>query len=338
MTNIFQTRGTWSLAVWLLGAGLVAGCGAPESYSADPDAAVESPPGSGGRGAASGGAGGGWVTGSGGRGSWVTGSGGAVATGGAGGGWTGPGTGGSGSGGGVATGGTSGSDDPDLVLHYAFDESGGSLVADSASVAGSPRNGNVTTAGTGGGADFTTTHRVGSHAVSLMANGTTGGGYVTMAAVPKLAPTAMTISVWVYLKTDSPWVRVFDIGTGTSTNMMLTTHAAPWNVVRFSLTTPATGDQGINGTAALPTNSWHHVAVVLAAGAPYTGRLYVDGVEVGSNPAMTLHPSDLGLTGNNWLGRSQFSADRYFNGYLDDFRVYRRALNPEELAAIFALQ
>lgn len=28
-------------------------------------------------------------------------------------------------------------------------------------------------------------------------------------------------------------------------------------------------------------------------------------------------------TRQNWLGRSQYPADPYFNGLMDDFRIYR---------------
>jgi hypothetical protein len=74
--------------------------------------------------------------------------------------------------------------------------------------------------------------------------------------------------------------------------------------------------------------------VVLRAGSPYTGEVFVDGVSAGTNPAMTLHPMDLGATVNNFLGRSQFAVDPYWSGLFDDFRVYRRALTATEVAAL----
>ena len=47
--------------------------------------------------------------------------------------------------------------------------------------------------------------------------------------------------------------------------------------------------------------------------------------------------TDFGATSNNWFGRSEFT-DPYFNGSLDDFRVYRRALSQEEVVALMALR
>jgi hypothetical protein len=57
---------------------------------------------------------------------------------------------------------------------------------------------------------------------------------------------------------------------------------------------------------------------------------------------MTLHASDVGATSNNYLGRSQFngaaSGDPLFNGSLDDFRVYKRALSQQEIADLLAIR
>ena len=70
--------------------------------------------------------------------------------------------------------------------------------------------------------------------------------------------------------------------------------------------------------------------------------MYIDGIAVATNTAMTLHASDIGATTNNWLGRSQFggasSGDPLFNGSLDDFRVYKRALSQKEISDLFAIR
>jgi hypothetical protein len=77
---------------------------------------------------------------------------------------------------------------------------------------------------------------------------------------------------------------------------------------------------------------------VLPAGATYTGTLYVDGVAVTTNNAMTVHLSDIGTSTLNWIGRSPFTADPFFYGSLDDFRIYKRALSAAEISALFALR
>jgi hypothetical protein len=71
------------------------------------------------------------------------------------------------------------------------------------------------------------------------------------------------------------------------------------------------------------------VAVVID-GSAMTLRLYQDGELIASRPTTVL-PKDLGVTNQNWLGRSQFTADAYFVGQLDEFRLYNRALSEGEL-------
>jgi len=91
------------------------------------------------------------------------------------------------------------------------------------------------------------------------------------------------------------------------------------------------GEQAIVGTAALPTGVWTHVAVTLAGA---TGTLYVNGVAVGTNSAMTTAPFRMSSTSQNWLGRSQYPADPYFNGLIDDLRIYRGVLTAAQIAAL----
>jgi hypothetical protein len=236
--------------------------------------------------------------------------------------------------------------DPDLVLWYAFDESTGTSAADSAMSGGIARNGTLSTTGTGTAA-FSTTHQVGTHSVNLTSSSATVGGYVTTLPSPGLqvlAPNAVTIACWVFVRTNQNWQRPFDFGvSSTGAYMFLTTNQAATapSSPRFAITTAGFGmEQVINMTtpATLSLNTWHHLVVVLAAGATYTGSLYIDGALAGSNAAMTLHPTNLGATTNNFLGRSQFAVDPYFNGQIDDVRIYRRALTPAEITTLFGLR
>ena len=48
---------------------------------------------------------------------------------------------------------------------------------------------------------------------------------------------------------------------------------------------------------------------------------------------MTIKPSDMGATTQNYIGRSQF-ADPYLDGRVDDFRVYNRALSSSEITSV----
>jgi hypothetical protein len=142
-----------------------------------------------------------------------------------------------------------------------------------------------------------------------------------------------TAAAWVRVRTDRTWQRVFDFGNNMTTYMFLTPHAGTVNAVRFAITTSGFGgEQQLTGTAALPTGVWRHVVVVLGSSG---GVLYVDGVQVASNASLTLRPADLGATVNDWIGRSQFTADPYFDGEVDEVRFYLRALSAAQVTALF---
>ena len=141
-----------------------------------------------------------------------------------------------------------------------------------------------------------------------------------------------TIATWVNLDAASTWSRIFDFGSGITNYMFLTPSTGSGGTVRFAITTTGTaGERKISGTAALPTGVWTHVAVTVSGN---LGILYVNGVEVGRNSAMTLTPMSLGATTQNWIGHSQFS-DPYLNGRVDDFRIYSNALAASEVLALF---
>jgi hypothetical protein len=140
-----------------------------------------------------------------------------------------------------------------------------------------------------------------------------------------------TIATWVYWNASQTWTRIFDLGSGTGRYIYLTPRNGG-GVVRFATTVDGNyGEQGINGSAALPTGQWVHVAVTLSG---TTGTLYVNGVAVGTNTAIAHAPFRLASTTQNWIGRSQYSGDLCLNGKLDDFRIYNGALSAAQVAAL----
>ena len=169
---------------------------------------------------------------------------------------------------------------------------------------------------------------------------------MTVPSLSDLVPNAITIAVWVYLGANSAtqtWERIFDYGsspTGMSwLNLMARSGDTTQGPVEFAMSNIGHNQyQALINQDPLGANVWHHIAVVLPAGTTYTGTLYIDGVAVATNNAMTLHMADIGVTSNNWLGRSQFSTDPLFNGSLDDFRVYKRALSQQEITALFGVR
>ena len=137
----------------------------------------------------------------------------------------------------------------------------------------------------------------------------------------------ITVATWAnYSGAGGAWQRMFDFGSGTSVYLFLTPNMAS-NQMRVALRTAAVGEQIITD-GALPTG-WHHIALTLDS-ATKTMKLYLDGTQVASG-ATTLLPKDMGVTTQNWLARSQYPADAYYKGALDDFRISSRALSEGEV-------
>ncbi len=202
--------------------------------------------------------------------------------------------------------------------YWAFDETGGAVAADS----WGGRTGAL-----GSGATFVT----GAINNAVRLNGT-AEGYVTLPSGLVSALNDFTIATWVKLDAAPNWTRVFDFGTGTTVHMFLTPRNGADGRVRYVITTSGGGgEQRINSAITLATGVWTHLAVTLSGN---VGILYVNGVEAGRNSNMTLRPSSLGNTTQNWIGRSQYP-DPLLPGSVDDFRIYNLALSASEISSLF---
>jgi hypothetical protein len=167
------------------------------------------------------------------------------------------------------------------------------------------------------------------NAVRLSGN----GEYVNLPSDIVSGLTDFTIATWVNVtSTDQTWARIFDFGTGTSDFMFLTASAGGTNALRFDINAGA-GSQMIPASGSgpqLPTG-WQHVAITLSG---TTGTMWLNGVPVATNPNMTIRPTDLGATNQNWIGRSQFSADPYLDATVDDFQIYDHALTAADIGVL----
>jgi hypothetical protein len=141
---------------------------------------------------------------------------------------------------------------------------------------------------------------------------------------------SMTISTRVlFAGTGNTWQRIFDFGTGATVYMFLSPNNGATNSPRFAITTSAGAGESIVTAPQGLAAGWHHIAVVIDA-ASMTVTLYVDG-EAADSTATTTLPANLGATTQNWLARSQYTADPYFDGSLDEFQIYTRALSVGEV-------
>ncbi len=197
-----------------------------------------------------------------------------------------------------------------LVAGWGFDEGGGTTTAD---VTGNGNSGTLAN----------TTWVPGRFGTALSFNGTTSLVSVLDSASLDLT-TGMTLEAWVYptalgtswrtvLLKEQPGNLVYSMYANTTSqrpNGQVFVGSSEWNV---------------NGSSQLPLNAWSHLA------ATYDGaniRLFVNGAQVGAvgqTGAMPASTGALRIGGNNIWGE-------WFQGRIDEVRVYNRALTATEIA------
>ena len=197
-----------------------------------------------------------------------------------------------------------------LVAAYGFEEASGTTTADQTGL------------GHTGTLSGPTRSTLGKFGRALSFDGV--NDWVTVADANDLdVTTTMTVEAWVFPTTSNNVWRTAvakELGSGLSYAMMARSSAGgrPYGVI----STP--NEQLAQGSAALAVNTWSHLS------ATYDGsalRLYVNGTLVATTPAIgsiAISGSPLRFGGNSGLGE-------WFQGRLDDIRIYNRTLSASEI-------
>jgi hypothetical protein len=85
--------------------------------------------------------------------------------------------------------------------------------------------------------------------------------------------------------------------------------------------------QTVRGTSALPLNVWTHVATTFDG---TTQRIFINGVQVASRAQSGLVNTS---GGQLRIGGNTSFADEFFQGLVDEVRIYNRALTAAEITA-----
>jgi len=140
-----------------------------------------------------------------------------------------------------------------------------------------------------------------------------------------------SVSTWIKPSALPTWARVFDLGASSSRSMFLTVNAG--SGPRFAITANGAGGEqqlSYNGQN-FALDQWSHVAITVAG---TTGTMYINGQAVATG-TITTSPADLGdTTGRSYLGKSQYGSDPAFDGAIDDFALYGRALSAQDVVAL----
>jgi hypothetical protein len=197
-----------------------------------------------------------------------------------------------------------------LVAAYNFDQGSGTVLTD---VSGRGNNGTITGA----------TWNTGRTGGALSFNGTSN--LVTVADNATLdLTTGLTIEAWVNAAVAPTGWRTI-VAKETTGNVVYYLHACTSSSNR-----PATGgrfgsaDQVLYGGTRLTANTWVHLAATYDG---TTQRLFVNGAQVASRAqtgSLTVSTGAVRIGGNQVFGE-------YFQGRIDDLRIYNRALTAAEI-------
>ncbi len=138
---------------------------------------------------------------------------------------------------------------------------------------------------------------------------------------------AVTVEAWVYAENSlANSSRIMDFGNGSANNNIILAFSGTTGKMVLATYQGTVSGGSIITTDIFPQNQWVHVAAVVNGYG--NGSIYWDGVL--KKTGIVGIPLSLSRT-NQYIGKSNWSSDAYFNGKIDEFRVYRRALSSTEI-------
>jgi uncharacterized membrane protein YkvA (DUF1232 family) len=185
----------------------------------------------------------------------------------------------------------------------------------------------------------TSVYKVGSRALDLTAN--TAGGTPATYAMYNLSMTPLPFSV-------SCWINTSSISALCVPLVFTSTLSGGWG---YTIILSASGQMYVDCTAsgssyviipststAILANTWVHIATTIAAG-DYN-RLYINGVQVATSSvvastATAITPNTGGGAITRFCIGTRDGTNYAFKGYIDDVRIYNRALTAAEVYQLY---
>ena len=211
---------------------------------------------------------------------------------------------------------------PTLVHRYSFSETTGTTVSDSVGGA----DGEILSAATG---TLNYSWSAGQLTINTDTN-LAGDTYVALqngvGNLVSALTNGATFEIWITDAGSGFWARIWDFGSlAGPPNLFLATHTdqpyVDWS--SGNLSTPATNAVG-DGIL---------THIVLVYDDPEnSASLYVNNIKVRTTASAGLDLSTLGDI-NDWLGRSEYSADPYYTGSFNEFRIYSGVMSAAQVAS-----
>ncbi|MFH1564657.1 MAG: LamG-like jellyroll fold domain-containing protein, partial [bacterium] len=138
-----------------------------------------------------------------------------------------------------------------------------------------------------------------------------------------------SVSVWAYPTVVQNWQRFIDIGNGSSNNNIIFTRDGNSSNLIFDVYSEL-GFGRVTAFGAIELNKWQHFSATINNIGD--AKIYKNGLLIASGPVVV--PQNIVRT-KNYIGRSNFVEDGYYQGLMDDVRIYNRTLAPDEVVNLY---
>jgi hypothetical protein len=137
----------------------------------------------------------------------------------------------------------------------------------------------------------------------------------------------VTFAVWAKPTSNATWSRFMDFGNGAGVNNLLFAREGSTSNLALHSYGATTGSMSVN---ALENNVWQHLAFTINSSGG--AKIYKNGQLISSSVLPV--PTVINRS-NMYVGRSNWAGDAYYQGYMDDIRLYSTTLSDAEILDIY---
>lgn len=155
-------------------------------------------------------------------------------------------------------------------------------------------------------------------------------GYVALPSGFDSFGGGFTFEWWAYPTEARSWARFLDLGNGPSSDNIVITRKSTTNDLSLDIYQGSTSRGNLVAPGAISLNTWQYFVVTIDTKG--YARIYKDGTQIAQGP-VTL--PEVVARSNGYIGKSNWAADAYYKGRLDEVAIYDRCLSAAEVTSHF---
>ncbi len=150
--------------------------------------------------------------------------------------------------------------------------------------------------------------------------------YVQVPEINDNFSSGITLQGWVRFDRFNKWSRVMDFGNGTDKDNIVIANSSTSNTLAFDTRNGSGGATQLTASNVLTAGEWCHIAGTIDSTG--TASLYLNGKEVAFGTLKL--PASIKRS-KNYIGRSNWSGDKYFDGAICELQIWNRSLSANEI-------